>query len=159
MSTHVAAGLIGLAATRAEDFAIAERIRNEGGAAGAARLAQVVEPLQLAALHSQLPIEYSMNSSDEFSRKSLIGKTDLNTDWRPASSRSLGRRFICRNRFRRTSSGSRSGSGSGRSSDFRKVDALAVDVLGEGYTFFKTSRKTERSPVRIAGNADCGLTV
>ena len=39
-----------------------------------------------------------MNSSDEFSRKSLIGKTDLNTDWRPASSRSDGRRFIWRNR-------------------------------------------------------------
>ena len=49
-------------------------------------------------LHSQLPIEYSMNSSDEFSRKSLIGKTDLKTDCRPASSRSDGSRFICRNR-------------------------------------------------------------
>src|SRR5215217_7415794 len=49
-------------------------------------------------LHSQLPIEYSMNSSDEFSRKSLIGNTDLNTDCRPASSRSEGSRFICRNR-------------------------------------------------------------
>src|SRR6266850_4148295 len=55
-------------------------------------------PCSLLHLHSQLPIEYSMNSSEEFSRKSLIGKTDLNTDWRPASSRSLGRRFICRNR-------------------------------------------------------------
>src|SRR6201987_6199443 len=53
-------------------------------------------PCSLPHLHSQLPIEYSMNSSDEFSRKSLIGKTDLNTDCRPASSRSLGRRFICR---------------------------------------------------------------
>src|SRR4051795_10188089 len=49
-------------------------------------------------LHSQLPIEYSMNSSDEFSRKSLIGKTDLKTDCSPASSRSEGSRFICRNR-------------------------------------------------------------
>ena len=49
-------------------------------------------------LHSQLPIEYSMNSSEEFSRKSEIGKTDLNTDWSPASSRSEGSRFICRNR-------------------------------------------------------------
>src|SRR5215510_11591699 len=39
-----------------------------------------------------------MNSSDEFSRKSLIGKTDLKTDCRPASSRSEGRRFICRKR-------------------------------------------------------------
>ena len=49
-------------------------------------------------LHSQFPIEYSMNSSDEFSRKSLIGKTDLNTDCRPMSSRSEGSRVICRNR-------------------------------------------------------------
>ena len=55
-------------------------------------------PCSLAHLHSQLPIEYSMNSSDEFSRKSLIGKTDLNTDCRPWSSRSDGRRFICRKR-------------------------------------------------------------
>src|SRR6185295_7506166 len=55
-------------------------------------------PCSLPHLHSQLPIEYSMNSSDEFSRKSLIGKTDLNTDCSPASSRSLGRRFICRKR-------------------------------------------------------------
>src|SRR5687767_13861060 len=53
-------------------------------------------PASLPHLHSQLPIEYSMNSREEFSRKSLIGNTDLNTDCRPASSRSLGRRFICR---------------------------------------------------------------
>ena len=55
-------------------------------------------PCSLPHLHSQLPIEYSMNSSDEFSRKSLIGNTDLNTDCRPWSSRSEGRRFICRKR-------------------------------------------------------------
>ena len=55
-------------------------------------------PASLPHLHSQLPIEYSMNSSDEFSRKSLIGKTDLKTDCSPASSRSAGSRFICRNR-------------------------------------------------------------
>src|SRR6185295_17057126 len=55
-------------------------------------------PTSLPHLHSQLPIEYSMNSSEEFSRKSLMGNTDLNTDCRPASSRSLGRRFICRKR-------------------------------------------------------------
>src|SRR3569832_1898088 len=55
-------------------------------------------PASLPHLHSQLPIEYSMNSSDEFSRKSLIGNTDLNTACSPASSRSLGRRFICRKR-------------------------------------------------------------
>src|SRR5690242_19827184 len=51
-------------------------------------------PARRPHLHSQLPIEYSMNSSDEFSRKSLIGNTDLNTDCRPTSSRSAGRRFI-----------------------------------------------------------------
>ena len=39
-----------------------------------------------------------MNSSDEFSLKSLIGKTDLNTDWSPTSSRSAGGVYICRNR-------------------------------------------------------------
>ena len=55
-------------------------------------------PWSLPHLHSQLPIEYSMNSSDEFSRKSLIGNTDLNTDCRPWSSRSEGRRFICKKR-------------------------------------------------------------
>ncbi len=55
-------------------------------------------PASLPHLHSQFPIEYSMNSSDEFSRKSLIGKTDLKTDCSPASSRSDGSRFIWRNR-------------------------------------------------------------
>ena len=55
-------------------------------------------PASLPHLHSQFPIEYSMNSSERFSRKSLIGKTDLKTDCSPASSRSLGRRFICRKR-------------------------------------------------------------
>ena len=39
-----------------------------------------------------------MNSRDEFSLKSEIGKTDLNTDWRPTSSRSAGGVYICRNR-------------------------------------------------------------
>src|SRR6186713_2329269 len=55
-------------------------------------------PCNLPHLHSQLPMEYSMNSSDEFSRKSLIGNTDLNTDCSPWSSRSEARRFICRKR-------------------------------------------------------------
>src|ERR671914_2790536 len=55
-------------------------------------------PDSLPHLHSQLPIEYSMNSSDEFSRKSLMGKTDLNTDCSPASSRSDASRFIWRKR-------------------------------------------------------------
>src|SRR6185295_6615344 len=55
-------------------------------------------PVNRPHLHSQLPIEYSMNSSDEFSRKSLIGNTDLKTDCKPTSSRSEDKRFICRNR-------------------------------------------------------------
>src|SRR4029079_13962730 len=55
-------------------------------------------PARRRLLPSQFPSEYSMNSSDEFSRKSLIGKTDLKTDCRPTSSRSAGRRFSCRKR-------------------------------------------------------------
>src|SRR3972149_2995025 len=55
-------------------------------------------PCNLPHLHSQFPIEYSMNSSDEFSRKSLIGNTDLKTDCSPPSSRSPCSRFICRKR-------------------------------------------------------------
>ena len=49
-------------------------------------------------LHSQFPIAYSTNSSEQFSRRSVIGKTLLKTDCRPASSRSLGRTRICRKR-------------------------------------------------------------
>src|SRR4029450_5667423 len=40
-------------------------------------------PARRPHLHSQLPIEYSMNSSDEFSRKSLIGKNDLSNEVGP----------------------------------------------------------------------------
>src|SRR4030095_12576636 len=47
---HVAARLVALAAARAQHFAVAVRIGDERRAAVAARLAQVVEPLQLAAL-------------------------------------------------------------------------------------------------------------
>ena len=43
-------------------------------------------------------IEYSTNSSEQFSRRSVIGKTLLNTDCRPASSRSAGITRICRKR-------------------------------------------------------------
>src|SRR5437870_227227 len=46
----VATGLVALAAAGAEHLAVAVRIRDERRAAGAARLAQVVESLQLAAL-------------------------------------------------------------------------------------------------------------
>src|SRR4029079_6053859 len=47
--TDVAAGLVRLAAARAEDLAVAVRIANQRGAARTARLAQVVQTLQLAA--------------------------------------------------------------------------------------------------------------
>ena len=55
-------------------------------------------PTRRPHLHSQLPMEYSTNSSEQFSRRSVMGKTLLNTDCRPASSRSPGRTRICRNR-------------------------------------------------------------
>ena len=49
-------------------------------------------------LHSQFPIEYSTNSREQFSLRSVIGKTLLKTDWRPASSRSPGSTLIWRKR-------------------------------------------------------------
>ena len=55
-------------------------------------------PTRRPHLHSQLPIEYSTNSSEQFSRRSVMGKTLLNTDCSPASSRSAGRTRICRKR-------------------------------------------------------------
>ena len=87
------------AAARAEHLVVAVADRRSASRRSSCRAcAGGAGPASLPHLHSQLPIEYSMNSSDEFSRKSLIGKTDLNTDCRPASSRSEGSRFICRNR-------------------------------------------------------------
>src|SRR3954447_228278 len=47
-------------------------------------------PFKWPHLHSQLPMAKSTNSSCETLRKSVMGKTDWNTDCRPASSRSLG---------------------------------------------------------------------
>ena len=55
-------------------------------------------PVSRPHLHSQLPIAYSTNSSEQFSRRSVMGKTLLNTDCRPASSRSPGSTRICRKR-------------------------------------------------------------
>src|SRR5689334_19284281 len=53
-------------------------------------------PINRPHLHSQLPIEYSMNSREKFPRKSMLGHTDLNADWRQTSLRSPGKRFIYR---------------------------------------------------------------
>src|SRR5512136_652994 len=44
-------------------------------------------------------MEYSTNSREEVPRKSLIGKTELNTACNPTSSRSAGGTSICRNRW------------------------------------------------------------
>ena len=71
-----------------------------------------------------------MNSSDEFSRKSLIGKTDLNTDWRPASSLARQTVHLQETLVRLLLDLDQVRDWNGRL-DFRKVDALAVDVLGK----------------------------
>src|SRR3954451_13675102 len=55
-------------------------------------------PLREPHLHSQFPIANLTKSSEQVSRKSLKGKTLVKTDCNPVSSRSSGRRFICRNR-------------------------------------------------------------
>src|SRR5579863_2680999 len=55
-------------------------------------------PLRCPHLHSQLPIEKSTKSSCEMPRKSVMGKTDTNTDCSPESSRSLGSLSICKKR-------------------------------------------------------------
>ena len=66
------------------------------------QLAQVMRrcssPLSEPHLHSQFPMENLTKSSEHVSRKSEKGKTLVNTDCRPASSRSSGSRFICRKR-------------------------------------------------------------
>src|SRR6185436_8803000 len=47
-------------------------------------------PSSLPHLHSQFPMVYSTNSSEQVCRKSEIGKIDLNTACSPMSSRSWG---------------------------------------------------------------------
>src|SRR2546422_9254426 len=51
-------------------------------------------PTRAPHLHSHCPMEYSTNSRQQFSRKSVIGKTDLKTACRPDSSRSAGAVYI-----------------------------------------------------------------
>src|SRR5258705_7713833 len=55
-------------------------------------------PMRLPHLHSHCPMEYSTNSSEQVSRKSVMGNTDLNTACSPASSRSAGAVYIWRKR-------------------------------------------------------------
>ena len=70
-----------------------------------------------------------MNSSDEFSRKSLIGKTDLNTACRPASSRSVGEPVHLQEAFVALLLNFDQVRDRNRRLDLREIDALAVDVL------------------------------
>src|SRR6185312_3797320 len=47
-------------------------------------------PFRCPHLHSQLPMAKSTKSSCEILRKSVIGNTEVKTDWSPLSSRSEG---------------------------------------------------------------------
>src|SRR5438874_6218965 len=127
----VAAGLVRLAAPRAEDLAVAVRIRNQRRAAVAARLAQVVQPLQLAAL--AFPVADRV--LDELERRVLAEVADREDRLEHRLETrvlALARQTVhlqealvgflldlaqVRDRDGRL--------------DFREVDALAVDVLGK----------------------------
>jgi len=67
-------------------------------AAVLAGAAQVVEAAEVAAL--ALPVADRVVDEIELgdARKSVMGKTELNTACKPQSSRSEGSRFICRKR-------------------------------------------------------------
>ena len=145
--TDVAARLVALAAARAEHFAVAVRVGDQRRAAVAARLAQVVQAGQLAAL--ALPVADRV--FDELERRVLAEVADrkdrlehrLQTRVLALARQTvhLQEAFVgflldldqVRDRNGRL--------------DFREVDALAVDVLGKAVHALKTSReKTERFP-------------
>ena len=127
----VAAGLVALAAARTQDLAVAVRIGNQRRAAVAARLAQVMQPLQLAAL--ALPVADRV--LDELERRVLAEVADREDRLEHRLQTrvlALARQTVhlqealvgllldldqVRDRNGRL--------------DFRKVDALAVDVLGK----------------------------
>src|SRR5262249_30792345 len=142
--TDVPARLVRLAAARAEDLAVAVRIGNQGRAAVAARLAQVVQPLQLAAL--ALPVADRV--FDELERRVLAEvrnrKDRLEHRLQPGVL-ALRRQTVhlqealvglfldfnqVRNRYGRL--------------DLREIDALAVDVLGKAVHSLDLEEKTER---------------
>src|SRR6202158_3301623 len=146
----VAAGLVRLAAARAENLAVAVGIGNQGGAAGAARLAQVVQPLELAAL--ALPVADGV--LDELEGRVLAEVADredrlehrLQTRVLAFARQTVHLQEALvgllldldqvRDRNSRL--------------DLRKVDALAVNVLGKAVHAFKTSKKnTERVGARL----------
>src|SRR5262249_6048702 len=125
----VAAGLVGLAAARTQHFPIAVRVGDEGGAALAAGLAEMLEALELAALALPVPDRIL----DELERRVLAEVADredrlehrLETRVLALARQTvhLQEAFVrllldldqVRNRNGRL--------------DFRKIDALAVNVL------------------------------
>src|SRR5207249_2618425 len=127
----IAAGLVRLAAARAEDLAIAVRIRNQGRAAVAAGLAQVMQALELAAL--ALPVADRI--LDELERRVLAeiaDREDRLEHGLQARVLALARQAVHLQealvRFLLNLDQVRDGNGR---LDFRKVDALAVNVLGK----------------------------
>src|SRR5581483_9333327 len=127
----VAARLVRLAAARAQDLAVAVRIGDQRRAAVAARLPQVVQPLQLAAL--ELPVADRV--LDELERGVLAEVADredrlehrLQTRVLALARQTVHLQeafvglLLDLDQVRNRDGGL----------DFRKIDALAVDVLGK----------------------------
>src|SRR5262249_37372970 len=127
----VAASLVRLPAARAEDLAVAVGIGYERGAARAARLAQVVQALQLAAL--ALPVADRI--LDELERRVLAevaDREDRLEDRLQTRILALARQTV---HLQETLVGffldlDQVRDRNGRL-DLREVDALAVDILGK----------------------------
>src|SRR5439155_2374909 len=138
---HVTAGLIGLAAAWAEHFPIPIRVGDERRAAVAARLSQVVQAGQFAAL--ALPVADGI--LDELQRGVLPEVADrkdrLEYRLKPRVL-ALARQTVHLQKalvgflLDFDDVGNRD-----RRSDFRKVDALAVDVLWKAVHALKTSKR------------------
>src|SRR5213079_1884400 len=138
----VAAGLVCLAATRTEDLAVSVGIGDQRGAAVDARLAQVVQALELAAL--ALPVADRI--LDELERRVLAEIADrkdrlehrLQTRVLALARQAVHLQealvglLLDLDQVRNRNGGL----------DFRKIDALAVDVLGKAIHLYWTSRKT-----------------
>src|SRR5882762_4353962 len=153
----VAAGLVRLAAARAQDLAVGVGVGNESRAAVAARLAQVMEPLQLAAL--ALPVADRI--LDELERRVLAEVADREDRLEHRLETrvlALARQTVhlqealvglfldldqVRNRNGRL--------------DLREIDALAVDVLGKAVHLFNTSRKRAQKTRPGFGIGDSGF--
>src|SRR5439155_20859949 len=146
------------AAARAQDFTVAVRIGNQGSAAVAARLAQVMEPLQLAAL--ALPVGDRV--LDELERRVLAEVRDREDRVEPALQtpvlalarqtvhlqEALVRLLLDLDQVRDRNS----------RLDFRKIDALAVDVLGKAVHSLNLEEKTKRSPITPRADRRLGET-